>query len=119
MLGVQAARGGEAPADGADRERGAAQHPKSGIAERGDALGMKVLSQHVAKDLPDLIDGEPLLPDDHDIPRPGVAGREICWRARGWKSSGRFRKDAPLATSRRFLSESPLRLPDSFMSRAE
>jgi len=33
MLGVQAANGGKAPADGADRERGAAQHAEGGVRE--------------------------------------------------------------------------------------
>ena len=36
MFGVQAAGGGEALADGADREAGAAQHAEGGVAERGN-----------------------------------------------------------------------------------
>jgi hypothetical protein len=78
MFGVQAAGGSEALTNSADREGGAAQHAKGGVAERGDALGVQVVAQHVAKDLPDLIAGEPLLPGDHRIPRPAVARREIC-----------------------------------------
>ena len=90
MLGVQTASGREAPADGADGKRGTAQYAKGGVAERGDALGVQILAQHVAKDLLDLIAGEPLLLDDHGIPRPAVAGREIC-RSCGNKSrTGEF-----------------------------
>ena len=65
MPRVQAACGGEALTNGADRERGATQHAEGRVAERGDALGVQILPQHAAKDLPDLIAGEPLLPDDH------------------------------------------------------
>ena len=43
MLGVQATGGGEALTDRADRERAAAQHAEGGIAERVDALGVKVM----------------------------------------------------------------------------
>ena len=78
MLGVQAAGGSEALTNGADRERGAAQHAKGGLAERVDALGVQVVAQHAAKNLIDLVAGEPLLPDDHYIPRSAFAGREIC-----------------------------------------
>src|ERR1019366_4853702 len=98
MLGVQAAGGGESLADGADRKGGAAQHAKGGIAERPDALGVQVMAQHVAKNLLDLVDGEPLLPDDHPIPRPTVAGREICCFARRIKTPWRIRKDMPPTT---------------------
>ena len=48
MLGVQTAGGREAPADGADGKRGTAQYAKGGVAERGDALGVQILAQHVA-----------------------------------------------------------------------
>jgi hypothetical protein len=43
------------------------QHAEGRIAERVDALGMKILVEHAAKDLPNLVEGEPL-PDDHRIP---------------------------------------------------
>jgi hypothetical protein len=119
MLGVQAAGGGETLADRADRERGAVQHPKGGIAERIDTLGMQVMLQHAAKHLPNLVGGEPLLPDDHCSPRLAVAGREICLFTRRWKSSGRIRKDMPTAALVRFFPESSLRPPDSFVSLAK
>jgi hypothetical protein len=63
MLGVQTARGSEPVADRADRKGGAAQHPEGGIAERRDALGVKVMAKHATKNLPDLVDGELPLPD--------------------------------------------------------
>ena len=66
-------------ADRADRKRGAAQHAEGGVAERRDPLGVKVMAKHAARNLPDLVAGELLLPDDHRLPRPAVAGREICW----------------------------------------
>src|SRR5271167_3464518 len=119
MLGVQAAGSGQPLADGADRKGGAAQHTEGGVAERGDALDVQVLTQHAAKDLPDLIAGEPLLPDVHDKPRPAVTGREICWSARRWKSLGRIRKDMPQAAVLRFYPESALSSPDSFMSQGK
>jgi hypothetical protein len=40
MLWVQTAGGGEPLTNGADGKRGAAQHAKGGVAERGDALGV-------------------------------------------------------------------------------
>ena len=57
MLGVQGAGGSEPLANGADREGGAAQHAKGGVAERGDALGVQVGAQHACKDLLDLVAG--------------------------------------------------------------
>jgi hypothetical protein len=50
MLGVQATCGGEALTDHADRERSAAQHAEGSIAERVDALGVKVVVEHAAQD---------------------------------------------------------------------
>src|ERR1700693_6092616 len=68
MLGVQTTRGGEALTDHADRERSAAHHAAGGIAERVDALGVKVVLQHAAHAPPSLVEGYPLLPDDHRNP---------------------------------------------------
>jgi hypothetical protein len=119
MLGVQTASGSEPVADRADRKRGAAQHAEGGIAERADALGVKVLAKHAAKNLPDLVDGELLLPDDHRLPRPTVAGREICWFTRLQKWPWRIRKDMPPPRLMRFFPESPLWPTDSFMSQGE
>jgi hypothetical protein len=48
MLEVQATCGGEALTDHADRKRSAAQHAEGGIAERVDALGVKVVVEHAA-----------------------------------------------------------------------
>ena len=62
MRGVQATCSGEALTDHADRERGAAQHAEGGITKRVDALGVKVVVEHTAQDLPNLVEGEPLLP---------------------------------------------------------
>jgi hypothetical protein len=45
MLGVQAASRRKSLPDGADRKRTAAQYAKSGVRERGDALGMQVVAQ--------------------------------------------------------------------------
>ena len=108
MLGVQTARGSEPMADRADRKGGAAQHPEGGIAERRDALGVKVMAKHATKNLPDLVDGELPLPDDHRLPRPAVAGREICWFTRLQKWPRRIRKDMPPPPLTRFFPESPL-----------
>ena len=60
MLGVQTTGGGQSLANRADSEGRAVQHAEGGIAERVDALGVKVLVQHAAKDLPNLVEGEPL-----------------------------------------------------------
>jgi hypothetical protein len=82
MLGVQATCGGEALTDHADRKRSAAQHTKGSIAERVDALGVKVVVEHAAQDLPNLVEREPLLPDDHRNPRLGIARgqtRRLRW----------------------------------------
>jgi hypothetical protein len=119
MLGVQASGGGKAPADGADRERGATQHANGGVAERVDALGVKVMVQHAAKDSPDRGEGQALLPDDHDIPRHSIANREIGWA--GWDGKPRSAncKDVSPATLSRFFPESLLCPPDSFMSWAK
>src|SRR4029077_6301240 len=54
MFGVQTTCGGEALTDHADRKRRAAQHPESSIAKRVDALGVKILVQHTAQDLPNM-----------------------------------------------------------------
>ena len=56
MLGVQATGGGEALADSADCEGRAAQHAERSIAERIDALGVQVMLQHAAKNLPYLVE---------------------------------------------------------------
>ena len=45
-----------------------AQHAEGSIAERVDALGVKILIEHAAQNLPNMIEGEPLLPDDHRNP---------------------------------------------------
>ena len=56
------------------------------------------------------------LPDDHRLPRPAVAGREICWFTRQQKWPRRIRKDMPPPTLRQFFPESPLWPTNSFMS---
>jgi hypothetical protein len=91
------------------------QHAEGGVTERVDALGVKVLLQHTAKHLPNLIEGEPL-PDNHDMPRDSVAVGQIRLSGRVAESSRRHRKDVPTAAALRFFSESPLRPSDSFMS---
>ena len=119
MLGVQTASGSESVADRADRKGRAVQHAEGGIAERRNALGVKVMAKHAAKNLPDLVDGELLLPDDHRLPRPAVPGREICWFTRRQKWPGRIRKDIPPPALVRFFPESPLGPTDSFMSQGK
>jgi hypothetical protein len=76
---------------------------------------MQVVVQHAAKDLPDLVDGKSLLPDDHRNPRSAVAGREICWLVRRQKSAWRIRKDMPRPALVRFFPESSLWPGDSFL----
>ena len=84
MLGVQATCGGEALTDHADRKRRAAQHAEGSIAERVDALGVKILVQHAAQDLSNMIEGEPLLPDDHRNPDSALpTGRLAGWGGAG------------------------------------
>jgi hypothetical protein len=106
-------------ADRADRKGGAAQHAEGGIAERRDPLGVKVMAKHAAKNLPDLVDGELLLPDDHRFPRPAIAGQEICWFTRRQKWPRRIRKDMPPLPLMRFFPESPLGPTESFMSQGK
>jgi hypothetical protein len=67
MLRLQVTGGSEALANGADRQGGIVQHAEGGIAERVNPLGMKVLLQQTANNLPNLVEGE-LLPDNHRIP---------------------------------------------------
>ena len=108
-------RRGQALTDHADRERSAAQHAEGGIAERVDALGVKVVRQHAAQGLPYLVEREPLLPDDHRIPRLGVARgqtRQLGWSA---ESPRRFRKNVSSGAITGFFPESPLRPPVSFV----
>src|SRR5271156_5156146 len=102
-----------------DRKRGAVQHAEGGVAQRVDALGMQVVVQHAAKDLANLVEGKSPLPDDHCIPRPAVAGREIGWFAQWQKSRWRIRKDMPTLALMRFFPESSPRPTDSFMSRGK
>ena len=92
-----------------------AQHAEGGIAERVDALGVKILAQHTAQDLPNMVEGEPLLPDDHRNPRLGVARGQT--RRLGWsgESPRRIRKNVSPVAVVRFFPESRLRPPDSFM----
>jgi hypothetical protein len=62
-----------------------------------------------------MIEGEPLLPDDHRNPRLGVARgqtRRLRWSG---ESPRRFRKNVSPVADVRFFSESRLRPPDSFM----
>jgi hypothetical protein len=66
---------------------------EGGVAKRVDALGVKVVIEHAAKDLPHSVDGEPLLPDNHAILQPAIARLEICWIRPPWKSPWRSRKD--------------------------
>ena len=119
MLGVQAAGGGEAPADRADRKGTAAQHAERRVAERGDALGVQVVIEHAAQDLAHLVDGEPLSPDNHGILRPAIARLEICRIRWCWKSPRRIRKDMLAAAAARFFMESLLSPRDSFVSQAK
>src|ERR1700722_19605500 len=76
---------------------------------------MKILVQHAAQDLPNMIEGEPLLPDDHRNPRLDVARGQT--RRLGWsgESSRRFRKIVSPVAIVRFFPKSRLPLPDSFM----
>jgi hypothetical protein len=83
-----------------------AQHAEGGIAERDDALGVKILVQHTAQDLPNIIEGEPLLPDDHRNPRLDIAHgqtRRLGW---GGESPRRFRRNVSPVAIIRFFSES-------------
>src|SRR3984957_11987614 len=71
--------------------------------------------EHAAQGLPHLVEREPLFPDDHRIPRLGVARgqtRRLRW---GGESPRRFRKNVSSVAIDRFYSESPLWPPDSFM----
>src|ERR1700757_3828518 len=76
---------------------------------------MKILVQHAAQDLPNMIEGEPLLPDDHRNPRLGVARGQTRRLGGMGESPRRFRKSVSLVAVVGFFSESCLRLPDSFM----
>ena len=80
-----------------------------------DALGVKVLVQHTAQDVPNMIEGEPLLPDDHRIPRLGVARGQTRRLRRSGESPRQFRKNMSPVAVVKFFPESRLRPPDSFM----
>lgn len=80
MLGLQAARGGQALANGADRQRAAVQHAKRGIAKRVDPLGVKVLFQQIAKHVANSLIRE-ALPDDHKYRRIDI-GKQTRWSVR-------------------------------------
>ena len=92
------------------------QHPESSIARRVDPLGVKILVQHTAQDLPNMIEGEPLLPDDHrNPPRLGIARGQTRRLGSSGESPRRIRKNvSPVAVVRSF-PESRLRPPNSFM----
>jgi hypothetical protein len=115
MFWVQATCSGEALADRADGERSAAQHAEGGITERVDALGVKVVVEHTAQDLPNMIEGEPLLPDDHRNPRLDIARGQTRRLGSSGESPQRSRKNVSPVAVVRFFPESPLRPPDFFM----
>src|ERR1700733_10171422 len=111
MLGAQATCGGEALTDHADRKRSAAQHAEGGIAERAAGRVVKVVVEPPAQGLPHLVEREPLFPDDHRIPRLGVARgqtRRLRWSG---ESPRRFRKNVSSVAIDRFYSESPYGRP--------
>src|ERR1700723_1362031 len=76
---------------------------------------MKILVQHAAQDLPNMIEGEPLLPDDHRNPRLDIARGQTRRLGSSGESPRRIRKNVSPVAIGRFFQESCLRPPDSFM----
>jgi hypothetical protein len=75
---------GQALANRADCERGAAQHAEGGVAKRVDALGVKVVVQHAAQNLPNMIERDrcslmTIVTPDSALP----AGRLAGWGGAG------------------------------------
>ena len=88
----------------ADRKEAPRNTPRRGIAERRDPLGVKVMAKHAAKNLPDLVDGELLLPDDHRFPLTCYCGQQICWFTRRQKWPRRVRSILAAAAAHAILS---------------
>jgi hypothetical protein len=76
---------------------------------------MKILVQHAAQDLPNMIEGEPLLPDDHRNPRLGIARGQTRRLGQSGESPRRFRKKVSPVAIVRFFPEARLPPPDSIM----
>ena len=81
------------------------QHAKGGIAERIDALGVKILLQQTAENLVNRLVREALT-DDHSSSRIGV-GRQTRRSAESGELPSRIRKDLPIAPAPGFFPESP------------
>ncbi len=71
------------------------------VASQSEAtrLACRSCYQHAAKDLPDLIAGEPLLPDDHRVPRPACCGGRFVGSHGGKVNLGEFARICRLRRS--------------------
>ena len=71
-------------------------------------LGVEVVVEHAAKDLSDLVEREPLLPDDHRSLQFAAAGGKFARRDRAGNRSWRLRQDVSSAEVIGSFPESPV-----------